>query len=124
MSLPGVRVTLSPVVWSDIDGKGRNKRQGRAADEDTPNLALGLLELSPKRRKKALGLPAVYYPPALSPSEKVWRDRSDFLVKKGYQLRPRYQHNWTPTKYGNGRHHHSGEDHIMQIVSCSARHQH
>ncbi|KAF8166987.1 hypothetical protein BJ912DRAFT_797366, partial [Pholiota molesta] len=60
--------------------------------------------------------PAVYYPPSLSPSEKLWRDRYGFLNQKGYQLRPRYQPGWSPTRYGNGRHHHSGEDYIMQIL--------
>ncbi|KAF8165858.1 hypothetical protein B0H34DRAFT_648961 [Crassisporium funariophilum] len=70
----------------------------------------------PRKRKKVFNIPAVYYPPALSPSEKVWRDRYEFIKEHGYQLRPRYRPNWTPTLLGNGRHHHSGEDHIMQIM--------
>ena len=73
----------------------------------------------PVKRKKYFGVPAVYYPPDLNPSELLWRDRYTSLYQRGYQLRPRYQPTWTPTRLGNGRHHHSGEDHIMQIVCQS-----
>jgi hypothetical protein len=53
----------------------------------------------------------------LSPSEKVWSKRCEFLFQKGYQLRPRYQPKWNATFRGNGTHPTSAEDHIMQIVS-------
>ncbi|KAF8958502.1 kinase-like domain-containing protein [Flammula alnicola] len=110
------RPILRPVVWSEVDANGRTNRRARSPDADTSNYDHESLESPPRKKKKSLGLPAVYYPPALSPSEKVWRDRYGYLYQRGYQIRPRYQPNWTPTCFGNGRHHHSGEDHIMQIV--------
>jgi len=117
MSL-GVRTTLRPVVWSHIDAHGQNRRRERSPEDEESSGDPDSSEFPPKKKKKekALGVPALYYPPTLSPSEKLWRDRSRFLFQRGYQLRPRYDPDWTPTIRGNGRHYHSGEDHIMQIV--------
>ncbi|OSC97559.1 hypothetical protein PYCCODRAFT_1440077 [Trametes coccinea BRFM310] len=36
----------------------------------------------------------------LLPHEIVWRDRYDFLLKKGYRLRPRYRPGWKPSWAG------------------------
>lgn len=69
------------------------------------------------KRAMSFEVPIQYYPPALSPSEMMWRDRFGYLFQKGYQLRPRYSPSWNPMGRGNSRHYHSGEDHIMQIVS-------
>jgi hypothetical protein len=116
------RPTLRPVDWSDVDSRGRYLRRQRSPEEDSSEedaispTTDKKASSPPRKRKKAFGLPAVYYPPTLSPSEKLWRDHYTFLNHKGYILRPRYQLNWTPTLLGNGRHYHSGEDHIMQIV--------
>ena len=112
------RTTLRPVVWSHIDAHGKNRRRDRSPEDEHSSGDQGPLDFPPKKKKKekAIGVPALYYPPTLSPSEKLWRDRSRFLFQRGYQLRPRYDPEWTPTIRGNGRHHHSGEDHIMQIV--------
>ena len=115
------RPTLRPVDWSDVDSRGRYLRRQRSPEEDSgeEDLISPTIDKSPsppRKRKKVFGLPAVYYPPTLSPSEKLWREHYNFLYHRGYILRPRYQPNWTPTSLGNGRHYHSGEDHIMQIV--------
>lgn len=112
------RTTLRPVVWSHIDAHGKNRRRDRSPEDEHSSGDQGPPDSPPKKKKKekAIGVPALYYPPTLSPSEKLWRDRSRFLFQRGYQLRPRYDPDWTPTIRGNGRHYHSGEDHIMQIV--------
>ena len=117
------RPTLRPVDWSDVDSRGRYLRRKRSLEEESgeedPQIISPTNDKSsspPRKRKKVFGLPAVYYPPTLSPSEKLWREHYNFLNHRGYILRPRYQPNWTPTLLGNGRHYHSGEDHIMQIV--------
>ncbi|PPQ68619.1 hypothetical protein CVT25_005529 [Psilocybe cyanescens] len=112
MSL-AIRPTLRPVVWSDVDAHGHTLRRERSPETDNYDDSS---DYPSKKKKKALGVPAVYYPPPLSPSEMMWRDRYGYLFQRGYQIRPRYQANWTPTWLGNGRHHHSGEDHIMQIL--------
>ena len=115
------RPTLRPVDWSDVDSRGRYLRRQRSSDEDSGeedaiSPTTDKTSSLPRKRKKVFGLPAVYYPPTLSPSEKLWREHYNSLNHRGYILRPRYQPNWTPTLLGNGRHYHSGEDHIMQIV--------
>jgi hypothetical protein len=115
------RPTLRPVDWSDVDSRGRYLRRQRSpeedsGDEDAISPTTHKTPSPPRKRKKVFGLPAVYYPPTLSPSEKLWREHYNLLNHRGYILRPRYQPNWTPTLLGNGRHYHSGEDHIMQIV--------
>ena len=117
------RPTLRPVDWSDVDSRGRYLRRQRSPEEDSgedntisPTTDKSQASPPPRKRKKVFGLAAVYYPPTLSPSEKLWREHYNFLNHRGYILRPRYQPNWTPTLLGNGRHYHSGEDHIMQIV--------
>ena len=116
------RPTLRPVDWSDVDSRGRYLRRQRSPEEDSGEEDVVSPTRSdkspspPRKKKKVYGLPAVYYPPTLSPSEKLWREHYTLLHKRGYILRPRYQPNWTPTLLGNGRHYHSGEDHIMQIV--------
>lgn len=115
------RPTLRPVDWSDVDSRGRYLRRQRSpaedsTEEETISPTSDKSPSPPRKRKKAFGLPAVYYPPSLSPSEKFWREHYNFLNHRGYILRPRYQPNWSPTLLGNGRHYHSGEDHIMQIV--------
>ncbi|KDR84181.1 hypothetical protein GALMADRAFT_56099 [Galerina marginata CBS 339.88] len=107
---------LRPVVWSDVDSRGHTLRRERSPEPGPSDQYEGDDDSPARKKKKAFGLPAVYYPPHLSPSEKVWRDRYGYLYQRGYQVRPRYQPNWTPTCFGNGRHHHSGEDHIMQIL--------
>ena len=116
------RPILRPVDWSDVDSRGRYLRRHRSPEEDSGeedaiSITSDKSPSPPRKRKKVFGLPAVYYPPTLSPSEKLWREHYSFLHHRGYILRPRYQPNWTPTLLGNGRHYHSGEDHIMQIVS-------
>ena len=117
------RPTLRPVDWSDVDSRGRYLRRQHSPEEDSGDEDVDATSPTtdktpspPRKRKKLFGAPAVYYPPTLSPSEKLWRERFNFLNHRGYILRPRYQPNWTPTLLGNGRHYHSGEDHIMQIV--------
>lgn len=134
MSL-AIRTVLRPVVWSDVDSRGHTLRRPRSPSCDPPSSAPAppgapgqqqqqqqyppdATGYPPRKKLKQYGsTSALYYPPALSPSEKLWRDRYTYLLQRGYQLRPRYSPNWTPTAFGNGRHHHSGEDHIMQIVS-------
>uniref|UniRef100_A0A8H7Y0M7 Protein kinase domain-containing protein n=1 Tax=Psilocybe cubensis TaxID=181762 RepID=A0A8H7Y0M7_PSICU len=111
MSL-AIRPTLRPVVWSNVDAHGHTLRRERSPDTDSNDEDY----YPAKKKKKAIGVPAVYYPPPLSPSEMLWRDRYGYLFQRGYQIRPRYSPNWSPTWLGNGRHHHSGEDHIMQIL--------
>ena len=115
------RPILRPVDWSDVDSRGRYLRRQRSPEEDSGeedaiSPTINKSPLPPRKKKKVFGLPAIYYPPTLSPSEKLWREHCNILHHRGYILRPRYQPNWTPTLLGNGRHYHSGEDHIMQIV--------
>ncbi|KAF9534658.1 hypothetical protein CPB83DRAFT_802734 [Crepidotus variabilis] len=107
-----IRPTLRPVVWSNIDSHGKMKRREPSTSSDEEDY----YDSPSRKRRKPLTQPMVYYPPQLTPSEKLWRDRCAFLYQRGYQLRPRYQPHWSPAVMGNGRHHHSGEDHIMQIV--------
>ena len=123
------RPTLHPVDWSDVDSNGRYLRRQRSLEEDSGgedaiSPTTDKSSSPPRKKKKVFGLPAVYYPPTLSPSEKLWRDHYNLLNHRGYILRPRYQPNWTPTLLGNGRYHHSGEDHIMQIVCEVFPHSH
>ena len=116
------RPTLRPVDWTEVDSHGRYLRRKRSPEEDSGEEDTPTTDKSPsppRKRKKVFGRDALYYPPALSPSEKLWREHYNFLNHRGYILRPRYQPNWTPTLLGNGRHYHSGEDHIMQIVRAS-----
>jgi len=111
MSL-GTRTTLRPVIWSDVDSNGRLKRREPSISSDDND---GDCHSSSRKKTRTSSHNAVYYPPRLSPSEILWRDRYNFLSQRGYQLRPRYQPNWTPTMLGSS-HHTTGEDHIMQIV--------
>ncbi|KIP07949.1 hypothetical protein PHLGIDRAFT_127369 [Phlebiopsis gigantea 11061_1 CR5-6] len=38
---------------------------------------------------------------ALSPAERMWRDKGLLLEARGYRLRPRYQQDWVPSWLGN-----------------------
>lgn len=53
---------------------------------------------------------------ALSPSEKFWRDRYNWLEQEGYILRPRYKPDWVPSWKDSGRGHWSFEDGQRLIV--------
>ncbi|KAF9562452.1 hypothetical protein CPC08DRAFT_706660 [Agrocybe pediades] len=107
-----IRPTLRPVDWSNVDSKGHTIRRARSSDDEDDDSSD-----HPSRKKyKAVGQAAIYYPPTLTPAELMWRQRYGFLYQRGYQLRSRYHPEWTPLISGNGRHHHSGEDHIMQIL--------
>lgn len=45
-------------------------------------------------------LDAQLYPPELNEDEQIWRDRYSFFLDCGYQLRPRYVPEWTPSWIG------------------------
>ena len=42
--------------------------------------------------------PDSYYPPALNLFERIWHDRYQFFLQKGFKLRPRYSPGWTPSR--------------------------
>jgi len=107
-----IRPILRPVVWSEVDSNGRLKRRepSVSSDDDQDDY----YTVSRKKTRMTLHT-SMYYPPPLTPSERLWRERCGFLFQRGYQLRPRYQPHWTPTPLG-GRGHTTAEDHIMQIV--------
>lgn len=112
MSL-GIRPILRPVVWSDVDSNGKLKRPDPCVSSDDDADA-GCS--SSRKKMKAPAHATIYHPPPLSPSEQVWSKRCEFLLQKGYQLRPRYQPHWNATLLGNGTRSITAEDHIMQIV--------
>ena len=113
---------LRPADWTNLspDPPRLDLRRPRSpecgAEEGAISPTSDRTPSPPRKKQKVFCVPAIYYPPRLSPSELTWVDRYEFLCRRGYALRPRYQPDWTPTLFGNGRHHHSGEDYIMQIV--------
>ncbi|KAF5320995.1 hypothetical protein D9619_000741 [Psilocybe cf. subviscida] len=112
------RLTLRPVVWSEVDSFGHTRRRSPSPDEDVSESS----DTPPrKKKKKPIGPPVVTYPPSLTPSERLWRDRYAYFGQLGYQLRPRYRPDWSPNWTGSGRHFQHGEDHIMQIVLDATR---
>lgn len=62
------------------------------------------------------------YLSCLTPNEKLWRDRHDFFVSHGYELRSRYRPGWTASWLRDGRAVKDTsycEDAIPQIVRLS-----
>lgn len=53
----------------------------------------------------------------LSDTEKEWRDRSEFLEARGYQLRPRFRKGWKPSWFGTDLNPYDCEDSYVVIVS-------
>jgi hypothetical protein len=48
--------------------------------------------------------------------EKIWRDRCDYFLARGYKLRPRYRPGWIPSWTGTTLNPAFCEDSIEQIV--------
>ena len=52
----------------------------------------------------------------LVPTEQWWRDRSNEIAERGYQLRPRYHPNWQPSWLSSGKDFYTVEDGQPTIV--------
>ncbi|PPR04658.1 hypothetical protein CVT24_011876 [Panaeolus cyanescens] len=129
------RPTLRPAVWTDHDRSPRSRSHHHARHPSPvvehefppslpqqkqptyrPSTSFSYLENDAMRTRLSHSpVQSVYCPPPLTPSERLWRDRVTLFHQKGYQLRHRYQPEWSPTSE-NRRHSESVEDHILQIL--------
>ncbi|KAF8874749.1 kinase-like domain-containing protein [Infundibulicybe gibba] len=82
----------------------------------------------PQKQNDSLGKPSTQrktrqelndrrYPKIINKNEIIWRDRYNFFLERGWELRPRYRPDWKPSWAGTSTNPVDCEDSISNIIS-------